>query len=328
MSLEAANPWKVGLFVVIGIASTVGAIFWLAARRLNPEVIPAITYFNESVEGLDLGSPIKIRGVKVGVVSEIGIAPDHRMVEVHMRLFVGLLEGLGLWPAPELSAPGRLGPVDLRVQLTSSGITGVKFVEANFFDPRQYPYPELDFSPGRNYVPSVPSTLKSLGDALTSLVDALPGATKELAALAKTLEQSLQDAHVGELAARLERVLAQLEEKLAGVDSHAISTEIVNLAQELRSTTARVGEILEQADVAATSGALRDASTRAGEAASAVRGLSTDAGLVTRELEQDLASLRETLDSLRALAVLLERDPGALLRGRGPAEGHPLETDR
>ncbi len=354
----AGNPWKIGLFVVLGIGALVLSAFWLAAQRLNPDVLPAITYFNESVEGIDLGSSIKIRGVKVGVVSDIGIAPDHRMVRVRMKLFIDTLEGLGLWPPPveQVPIPGRLGPADLRVQLVSVGLTGSKFIQADFFDPKDNPIPELPFEPERNYVPSIPSTLKSVGDALAAIVAELPRAIADVDTLLVTLQKTFEEAHIGDLAARLEQVLSHLEEQLGQIDAHAISNELVSLASEARATAASFQALLERlvaedgpidgalaswrglttelgdsvtaARLAETSGALREASTKVGEAATAVRTLGTDAGAMTIEIEQDLASLRETLESLRALALLLERDPGALLRGRAPAAAHPLETDQ
>jgi ABC-type transporter Mla subunit MlaD len=351
MSSFAGNPWKLGLFVILGVLALVMTVFWLASQHLNPEVLPAITYFNESVEGIDIGSSIKIRGVKVGVVSNIGIAPDHRMVRVRMKLFVDTLEGLGLWPPPveQVEIPGRLGPADLRVQLVSVGITGTKFIQADFFDPKENPLPVLSFPPERNYVPSIPSTLKSVGDALEEIVVALPRAVEDVDGLVVTLKNTFEEARVVELAERIEGVLTRTEQLLGQVDGEGISKEIVSLASETRKLVERLterggpidvalaswqslatelGDSVAAAQVGDTSRSLRDAAAQVGGAATAVRSLGADAGTLTIELEQDLASLRETLEALRALAMLLERDPGALLRGRAPGAEHPLESDR
>ncbi len=48
--------------------------------------------------------------------------------------------------------------------------------------------------------------------------------------------------------------------------------------------------------------------------------MAADASGAAIDLREDLVTLREALESVRALADYLERDPGALLRGRSPEE--------
>ena len=52
------------------------------------------------------------------------------------------------------------------------------------------------------------------------------------------------------------------------------------------------------------------------DAAGAVSGLAADATQTSEEARDGLASMQETLDSIRALTDYLERDPAALVRGR------------
>ena len=58
----ATNHWKLGLFVLISLFVMIAALFWLGARRFQRTSFPAVTYFDESVQGLDVGSPVKFRG--------------------------------------------------------------------------------------------------------------------------------------------------------------------------------------------------------------------------------------------------------------------------
>jgi len=44
------------------------------------------TYFDESVQGLQVDSAIKYRGVEIGKVQSIGVAPDYRLIEVIMKI--------------------------------------------------------------------------------------------------------------------------------------------------------------------------------------------------------------------------------------------------
>ena len=337
--MTESNPWKLGLFVVVGVLAAVGAVFWLAAQRLNPEVLPAVSYFNESVEGLDVGAPIKIRGVKVGVVSDIGIGPDQRMVEVRMRLFVRSLIRLGFWPSIQESQlwGDAIAPPDLRVQVVSQGITGVKFVQADFFDPESTPMPELSFDPGPNYVASAPSTLKGWEDGLTTMLELLPRALEKISTLVEQVTTVVEEARVGELATSLERTLEQLRERLTQFDSQAVSSELTGLGSEARALIERMdaliagledeqgalmrtltglaqltenaGQELQEARLADTTASLRTSAASFGS-------LGTDSTQLPEELRQTMVRLRETLSAVTDLAELLERDPGALLRGR------------
>ena len=69
MNENKANFAKIGFFVLAGAALIVLAIGIAGARTFNKKVVEAETYFAESVTGLDLGSPVKYRGVPVGEVS-------------------------------------------------------------------------------------------------------------------------------------------------------------------------------------------------------------------------------------------------------------------
>jgi len=92
MATTATNHWKLGLFVLLAVGATLGTLFWLGARRFRRESFPAISYFDESVQGLDVGSPVKFRGVTVGTVADITIAPDHRHVQVTSDIYVDALD--------------------------------------------------------------------------------------------------------------------------------------------------------------------------------------------------------------------------------------------
>src|ERR1700733_12217219 len=90
------NHWKLGLFVVVGVVLSLTTTTFLGAESLKKKVVSYKTYFDESVQGLEVGSPVKFRGVTVGTVSIISIAADRRHVEVTSDLAVNDLADLGL----------------------------------------------------------------------------------------------------------------------------------------------------------------------------------------------------------------------------------------
>lgn len=292
MATTATNHWKLGLFVLVGILAMIGALFWLGARRFQRTAFPAISYFDESVQGLDVGSPVKFRGVTVGNVADITIAPDHRHVQVTSDIYVDALARLGLGERAPKKGEEFVNPL-LRVQLVSAGITGVRFLQADFFHPGRYPEPTLPFEAPWNYIPSVPSTLKNLGDTAEEIVARLPAletrASEALAGMSTTL-------------ASIDRFVTSLQGEHSSFD---------RLLVQFRSTAATLDTRITEAQLASTTSSIRAAAGSVGTAADGIVELRDD-------LQATLASLRDTLDSVRAVADSLERDPSVLLRGPRP----------
>ena len=289
MATTATNHWKLGLFVVLGVGVMLGALFWLGARRFRRESFPAVSYFDESVQGLDVGSPVKFRGVTVGTVVDITIAPDHRHVQVTSNIYVDALVRLSLRTHAPTSEEEFIDP-RLRVQLASAGITGVRFIQTDFFDPERYPPPHLPFEPPWNYVPSAPSTLKNVEESAVEVLNRLPlladRAKDTLAELRKTLGS-------------IDRVAADL-----GAEDGSFN----RVLHELRAAAARIDRALDDAKVGATTASVRNSAASVEQAAAGV----SDA---REELQTSLVALREALESVRTLADSLERDPSVLLRG-------------
>jgi len=59
------TKFAVGLFVATGIGVASLAIIWLGMSRYLEKGQYYVSYFNESVQGLDIDSPVKYRGVAI-----------------------------------------------------------------------------------------------------------------------------------------------------------------------------------------------------------------------------------------------------------------------
>jgi len=186
------NHWKLGLFVVVGFVLTLGAVGWLGACSMRKKADNYVSYFDESVQGLEVGSPIKFRGVTIGTVGKIDIASDHRMVEVTSALGTEELTRLGLNEAVGPTRPGTPKKLEqglgLRVQLASSGLTGVKFLLLDFFTVADNPEPVLPFPVPDRYIPAVPSTMKNIEDSLVRVVQRLPDVVDQLGSVLDKLD--------------------------------------------------------------------------------------------------------------------------------------------
>jgi phospholipid/cholesterol/gamma-HCH transport system substrate-binding protein len=302
--MNQTNYYKLGAFVLAGLVLLFAVLIWLGAADWNRASRRIVTYFDESVQGLEVGSAIKFRGVTVGTVSAISIAPDLRHVRVVSLVYEDILRKLGLSESQGNGLQQAIGGDHaLRIQLVSPGLTGVKFLSIDFFDAHRFPEEQLPFDPGPDYLASTPSTLKSIEEAAVDVGMQLPMLTMRASDTLLRLANSVEDIEnvvkplladngaVVRLLEQYERTGAQLERSAA-----ALETEV--RAAKLSTTTASVRE-----------------------AAAAVTTFSGEISTTAEDARDSLNALQETLDSVRSLSDYLERDPSAILRGRSPNAG-------
>jgi hypothetical protein len=133
----------VGVFVFLGMLAIVAAVLVLGGRSLLAEPVIFESYFDESVEGLAVGSPVKLRGVEIGRVAQIGFVQDYyHFASDEERVTAGnkVLVRMEVVPRRGGGEVGeeleRLVAQGLRLQLSRSAITGTSFLQADF-SPRQ-----------------------------------------------------------------------------------------------------------------------------------------------------------------------------------------------
>lgn len=297
-----ANHWKLGLFVVVGFCLAAATVVFLGARSLKKDTVTYKSFFDESVQGLEIGSPVKFRGVTIGNVSVIRVAPDHRHVEVSYALDVKDLHGLGL------SEPKRFGlhtrmvvPKDLRVQLDTAGITGVKFLLIDYFSPQLYPPPIVPFAVPENYIPSTPSLIKNLEDSLIHALEHLPEVAGQLQKLLPAVLTTLSN---------VDQVLADGHKAINQLDAGKLSADAQAVMSNLNVTVGKINRMVDQ--VNSEKGLLASVQRTADAVGSTAR----NANHVGPALEETLREVQGAAESIRRLADSLDRDPDMLLKGR------------
>ncbi len=297
-----ANHWKIGLFVIVGFCLAVATVVFLGARSLKKDTVTYKTFFDESVQGLEVGSPVKFRGVTIGNVSTIRVAPDHRHVEVAYELDIHDLHGLGL------SDPKRLGrhtrmvvPADLRIQLDTAGITGVKFLLIDYFSPQLYPPPILPFPTPENYIPATPSLIKNLEDSLVHALEHLPEVAGQIQKLLPAVLATLASVDV---------LLSDGHKLLSQVDAGKLTGEAQSVMANLNVTVLKINRLVDQ--VSNDKGLLRSLQ----RTADAVGTTAANANHVGPALEETLREVQGAAESVRRLADSIDRDPDMLLKGR------------
>lgn len=310
------NHWKLGLFVVVSVLIGMGVLVFLGARTLAKDTVSYVSYFDESVQGLELGSPVKFRGVTIGRVSLIDIASDGRHVEVTLEVIVQQLERLNLDKITEEGVGLFLHP-DLRVQLTSTGLTGVKFILIDFLDSRTNPRPKLPFKVPRNYIPPAHSTMKNIEDSLVRTAQTFPVLAERLLVTLDKVGVIVDDIHgkglpekaIGTLD-QTTRSMQELERQLSALEAGKLSSQAQQNLTSVNVSLTKMNALLDhmQSDKGLLASAVRTSNS--------LGDLARNANTLSPQTEDTLREIRGAAQSIRKLANALEREPDMLIKGR------------
>ncbi|HEY4243215.1 MAG TPA: MlaD family protein [Kofleriaceae bacterium] len=291
--MRPVTDFKLGLFALAAIASFVVAVLALGMHGRAAPSREYHTLFDETVQGLDIGAPLKYRGVEIGHVARIEIAADRRRVDVAFAVDARAADRLSLDAAPTL-----------RAQLAGQGLTGVKFVDLDLGDAVVPP-------PPRGYFASAPSLGKQLEAAGTQLGHSLPLLVDDARA---TLHRA--DALLDDLRGDAPHLVAALDEARATL--HGATQLVPRAGAALAKLEALAG------DASAAAGSIRrlvEHVDESGLAASATRATDAAGELGHRLLDSSDSldgTLRDLGDAARAIRDLLgelEREPDMLVKG-------------
>lgn len=324
------NKTAIGAFVLGAVVLLVAGVLVLGAGKLFTLEHTYITYFGSSVKGLNVGSPVMFRGVKVGEVIDISITvdPAAQSLEIPVTFtlepakFKGTKEVFQRDPKSIEKAVKELG---LRTQLQSmSFVTGQLMVALDFFPDK--PFQHVAHSKKYPEIPSVPTPLEKLQKTLEDLplkeiVVNMNSAIKGIDNLVnsidakkttQTIEAAIRDAQT--LVQHLNAKIDPLVESVLKTSGAAEAT----LNETKETMVAARGNIKEL--VASTKMTLDSAQTALKQSELTLQAYSDDSRLVT-ELNKTLRELSATSRSLRHLSDYLERHPESLIRGKASAQG-------
>lgn len=293
-----ARKLQVGIFVIAAVLIGVTGGIWLGASRVFTDESLAVTFFSESVQGLDPGAAVKYRGVPAGRVERIHIAPDDTLIEVTMSIRHEFNDLLFKDPA-------------LRAQLQLSGITGLRYIEIDRHagDALQKS-PTLPFATELPLIPSTPSQFKAIQEALEDIyakvmsVD-LAGISADTRASLQAADQLLRDERLQKVLTNLSDVTESAARVTLNVEAATAGVKLAPVVADLRQTTTDARSLLHELRDGETGAdlrnALREVDGLARTTQSFVLGLQ---GTVDR-LDRSSENLEQLTDSLRQQPSLL-----------------------
>ena len=333
---QRVSPTLIGLFVVGALALGVVGVGAFGSGQFFEQRTTFISYFDESVNGLDVGAPVKFKGVPIGEVTDINLRVDleNETFQVPVQYAINLDPVTDTTGARlNLDDPALLRDQiedGLRAQLQlESIVTGKLYVELTYIsDPDSAVYAKGP--PSRLSIPTELSPLAKLGEGASGLVT------------------NLRQFDVTQINENLVTFLVNANDKLEALDAEAInrsalstiesvrevveSKEVRTALQDMPKATERLRATIKDAqaliqrldrgveptadELEKTSRQLRATLKRMRRTMDEVdQTLSPNSG-IGYQMNEALSNLSEATEALRVLVQSLERNPSMFLRGR------------
>ena len=316
------SPFLIGSFVLGSVMLVVIALLSFRSLHLFSKAARFVAYFNESVQGLDVGSAVKLRGVRVGRVVTVQVCYDSNsqrwQVAVVTELDKGTISDLGgkMIQLTERATLQRLIDEGLRAKIDLVGITGLQFVELDFFDPQEFPVPHRDDKSDYPVVPTLRSGMSELIGNLSKIANNLNkvdfgGVSRDLQSLLASVNRQVSDVDLKQMVAKMTAAAASIDALAGSAEAKAALVNFSKTATEVQILVSRLDAQVEpvQAELVRTLHSFHDA------AESVHKLLGPELGL-GEEAVRTLQQVKETAESLQQLADFLERNPSALITGK------------
>ncbi len=295
------NYTIVGIFVLVFSMALIAGVVWLGAgAEYRKSYNDYLVYMNESVAGLNLNAPVRYRGVSVGRVKEISIAPDK---QESVRLLLEIESGITIRESTVAT-------------LRSQGLTGIATIELSGGDAQS---PVLEAKNGEKYpvIRSAPSLMTRLDATITPILTNL---NESIGRLNDTLSEKNR--------ADLSRILSDLA-KLSDIlarRSNEIDSGVID-ASKMLANGEKASESLPQLiqRLGKTADEFEKMAKDASQSSAAARSTIAHVDETIPEFRSLMAQLNDLSASLKRVSVEIERNPAILVYGRPAGRSGPGE---
>jgi len=317
---KKANPALIGAFVVGAIALLVIGLVLFGSGQLFKNTTQYVLFFPGAVDGLNVGAPVKFKGVEVGSVKKISIRftgqegeVDAARVAQGIRIPVVIevdndkIVSEGALEVNKVRLQ-RLIDLGLRAQLNAQSlVTGLLFVQLNFFPNTPA---TLVLPPGGGHLPEIPT---------------IPTTMEQVQSAAEAILRKLDDIH-------FEKLVNSVDEALDGVNRVVNSPALHATIDALPGTVANVNQAIDTAHALLANlehergplfqqlketAAKSDAALQQAQATLKTLQVLTDPSApLASQLASSLQEIGSAARAVRFLADYLERNPSAVVRGK------------
>ncbi len=312
------SKFMIGLFVTMGILIGMVAVVWLGASKYFEKGATYVTYFDESVQGLQLDSAVKYRGVEAGRVERIKVAPDNRLIEVVMKI----------------NLRGKLER-DHVAQLKAVGITGIVFVELDRKEPdKPDPSPKITFASEYPIISSKPSDVKQLlsgidnviqslsridtqgiSDHIKSTLNVLESVVANVNHVVGSVEKALGTGKVEEAVGEVRNTLLKVQHFVSDVQKELQAMNLGKTGTNIENATARLDKIINSGEIEVILGEVKETVKQMSQL---VESLDKRSVAITSNMKATSENLKRASESLEMLTDRVYASPSDLLFGQPP----------
>ena len=319
-----ARPAAVGAFIIGAFALAVLVILFFGGTRWFARTSQVIVFFHESTAGLDAGAPVTFRGAPIGSVKSITIRILPDRITARIPVVLELQSNKVTWenksPAGETVDYKRLVETGLRAQLAlQSLITGQLQVDLDFHPGT--PVELVGADEGLPEIPTIQSDLGQFRSEVTGLkLKELVEAGQRTLAAVERLSDHL-DEEIGPLTVSIHSTLDAATTTLKDMDEavrrvqgeastalHDLDLLLVDAHHQVDNRGGELSRALISAD---------RATNQAEIFLKSLASLTEPRSQFRSDLEAAVRDLSATASSLRSFAETVERNPNAILLGRG-----------
>lgn len=279
--MEKLSYFKIGIFVISAAVIGIIGVVVLGVGTVLQKNALVETYIDESVQGLDVGSPVKFRGVPVGRVEQISLtSAEYSTRRQYVLVRIAISSNMFQFPVNDPNSPALKSELDrgFRIRLAAQGLTGVAYLETDYLDPDRNPPLEIDWQPYYPYIPSTRSRITQLSEAVERIVS------------------NIGDINIPQLSESIEKSLAAMTKVADSANLEKIGSQANALLSEVRATNRHMNALVSSPELKAT---MVDASAAVGLARQIVE-------RAEKPLNQMLADLPQASESLNRLVKRLD----------------------
>lgn len=309
---------RLGLFILVALVVVLATAVFFIQRLKTRSAIAMVTYTTDNVFGLDVSSPVRLRGVPVGQVTNIRVDPNGALVEIDFELFLDRLNTIGV-DVKRLRQITDIGGVfpKLRAQLMGNPITGEAYL---LLDQPTNPTPpmQLAFKPKAAYVPSVPSPFSMVQDRLPALLDRADATLEVLGGIVARIPDSLDRSD--RFFTHVERIMHESQLPALSADSRKFftttSAQMEQIRSEMDGVLGKEGALVKFSEEARAAIKAADIPT----ATQSVREAADNSRLASDDIRRSLPAIRDSLEHLQELSRMLQEQPESVVYGPRPPE--------
>ena len=329
---KPVNPYSIGAFLLGSVILIISAILIFGGGQLLKNKSQYVIYFDSALNGLNIGAPVKLQGVQIGMVKEISIELDQNATRITKPVIIEIdsekvldFGGHPLKVASSLEQRQKntkqLIDAGIKAQLQSQSLlTGLLYVELNFY--RDAP---LNLT-GLNYknlpeLPAVPTTadqIKNTADEIITKFRQLPieDMVKDLAATLKEIREIAASDELKKNRAVLAKTLDETEKLVASLNQN-LTPLLINMNGTVVDTRLMVQSFNHEIHpvLVSTEKTLNTATEVLKESKQSLASIEAFASS-DAPLWQSLESLRDAANSMKTLADYLERHPDSIIYGK------------